>query len=74
MKTIQISDELWKRLRVAAAERGVTMREVVEEMGSQWQVRPASARRASAGLQAQKPGPAVVAPESVRELKVELED
>lgn len=33
MKTIQISDELWKALRVEAAQRGVTMRQVVEEMG-----------------------------------------
>jgi hypothetical protein len=36
MKTIQISDELWKRLRIEAAVKGVTMREVVEGMGRTW--------------------------------------
>lgn len=34
MKTIQISDEFWRRLRIEAAERGITMRKVIEELGA----------------------------------------
>lgn len=37
MKTIQISDELWKRLKLESVHRGVTMREVVESVGAAWE-------------------------------------
>lgn len=36
MKTIQISDGLWKRLKLESVERAVPMRDIIEEMGSLW--------------------------------------
>lgn len=66
MKTIQISDELWKRLKIDAAMRGITMREVVEELGKrnvvELAVELAATRGAMQGLQRS------------RDLKVEYEE
>ena len=75
MKTIQISDGLWKRLKLESVERGVSMREMVEEMGAAWMSR-------SAAMDAQVgPGPVTsqrlmesLRGSAPRELKVELEE
>lgn len=80
MKTIQISDALWKRLKLLSVERGVSMREVVEEMGAAWErstpqtvveqlVHATALRGAARALESALPGPPVA-----RELKVELEE
>jgi hypothetical protein len=42
MKTVQISDELWRRLKVEAALRGVTVRSLMEGMGAEWLSRTGS--------------------------------
>jgi hypothetical protein len=77
MKTIQISDELWKRLRIEAAVKGVTMREVV----SDWLTRGGEGSSArSVASQLTGPGPTTAETlrrqieaqgKPVKELKVE---
>lgn len=36
MKTVQVSDGLWKRLKLAGVERGIPLREIMESAGTAW--------------------------------------
>lgn len=63
MKTIQISEGLWKRLKLESVERGVPMRDVVEAMGAAWT--RATPRTVSESAVPTPP---------VRELRVELDE
>ena len=40
MKTVHISDGLWKALKLRSVEWGVPLREVLEEAGSLWLTQP----------------------------------
>lgn len=39
IKTIHVSEVFWRRLKVVAAERGVTVRQVLEEIGDEFLAR-----------------------------------